>query len=221
MITLRTHSSTTLRIQIPHSLYVPDLPCNLISPQWLIAALQKQQKKSSFHIFPQGCLLLIDSHVIPLQYHPTSNLPVFRLEPHQPYTAMLSGISTTTDSLDTFDLLYGFNSRIETLLALPAFRQTPEQHANLTNKQKLLYDWHVRLGHMNFAAIQSMARKDIGIPLALASCQPPLCQECQYGKAKRRSIKDPRPIGERPLLPGEMCCVDQMVVGCAGLPYTM
>jgi len=53
-ITLQTQSSTFICILIPHSLYVPDLPCNLLLPQWLIAELQKQHKKSSFHIFPNG-----------------------------------------------------------------------------------------------------------------------------------------------------------------------
>jgi len=35
------------------------------------------------------------------------------------------------------------------------------------------------------------------------------------------TIEDQRPIGEHPLQPGEMCCLDQMVAGCLGLPYTM
>jgi len=37
-ITLQTHSSALLCISIPHSLNVPELPCNLLSPQWLIFA---------------------------------------------------------------------------------------------------------------------------------------------------------------------------------------
>jgi len=37
---------------------------------------------------------------------------------------------------------------------------------------------------MNFAHIQSMAQKDPGIPQALPWCIPPLCRECQFGKAK-------------------------------------
>jgi len=79
VITLRTHSMSFLRLRIPNSLYVPDLPCNLISPQWLTSELQKQNKNSSFHIFPHGCLLIINTHIIPLKYHPTSNLPTFTL----------------------------------------------------------------------------------------------------------------------------------------------
>jgi len=75
VITLCTHHSLLICLQIPHSLYVPDLTCNLLSPQWLVSTLQKQNKRSSFHIFPNGCLFLLDNHVIPLAYHPTSNLP--------------------------------------------------------------------------------------------------------------------------------------------------
>jgi len=73
---------------------------------------------------------------------------------------------------------------------------------------------------MNFAAIQSLVWKDIGIPRALAKCLLPLCQECQFGKAKRCSLQNLRPIGEQLLLPGEMCYIDWMIAGCPGLPYT-
>jgi len=162
MITLHTHHLTTLHIQIPYSLYVPDLPCNLISLQWLISTLQTQNKKSSFHIFPNGCLLLINDHVILLQYF------------SQPFWAMLSSVSTPMTHQQNPDLLCGFDARITLIPPFQPFWQTLEQYANLTANQCQLYDWHVCLGHMNFASIQNMACKNIGIPRALTSCQPPL-----------------------------------------------
>jgi len=134
---------------------------------------------------------------------------------------MLANAPSYTNSPDSFDLRYGFNAQITPLLPSTPFRQTADQYANLTTIQRQLYNWHVCLGHMNFATIQSMTCKNMGITRALMLCQPPLCQACQYGKAKWGSIKDPHPIGEWPLLPGEMCCVNQMITGCAGLPYTM
>jgi len=221
-ITLKTHKNKTLQLHIPHSLYVPDLTCNLLSPQWLIQSLQKQNKNSSFHVFPHGCLFVLDNHIVPLLYHPTSNLPVFQLlTTTHVGTIATSDPQTSTEELASILLLHGFEASLTSLLTFPLPHQLPTEYANLTAKQQQLYDWHVRLGHMNYATIQSMARKDIGIPRTLATCSPPLCRDCQCGKAKRRSLKNLQPIGERPLRPGEMCCVDQMIAGCPGLPYTM
>jgi len=69
-ITLHTHESQAIILHIPNSLYVPNLPCNLISPQWLIQTLQKQNKNSSFCVFPYGCLFIIDHHVVPFTIPP-------------------------------------------------------------------------------------------------------------------------------------------------------
>jgi len=40
-------------------------------------------------------------------------------------------------------------------------------------------------------------------------------------EAKQCSLQNLWPIGECPLHPGKMCCVNQMLVGCPSLPYTM
>jgi len=150
----------------------------------LLQPYKNNIKSLPFTSFPHGCLLLINHHVIPLQYHPTSNLPVFQLIPSQPLVVTLANVPNSPNTMNHFDPLCGFNAHITPLLPTPDFQQMPDQYANLITNQWQLYDWHVCLGHMNFASIQSMARKDMGIPHALASCQPPLCQECQYIKAK-------------------------------------
>jgi len=138
-----THHSITLRICIPH------LPCNLLSPQWLTQVLQKQNKKSSFHIFPNGCLLLIDHYIVPLQYHPQSNLPIFHLLtlPNGP----TSTVPALSNCIPNNMLLHGFAAQVHKLQSSPPIRTTPDQYANLTVHQQQLYDWHVWLGHMNFA----------------------------------------------------------------------
>jgi len=159
----------------------------------------KQNKKSSFHIFPHGCLLIIDTHIIPLKYHLTSNLPTFTLvtksnhnnpAPTPPLVQHLSS--------ETTNLLHGFVAEHSQLPLANTYRTTPEQLQNLTAMQRQLYNWHIRLGHMNFATIQSMARKDLGLPQELAQCTPPVCQECLFGKAKQRSLQNLWPIGEWP-----------------------
>jgi len=155
IILVHTHHSCTLQIHIPSSLYVPNLPCNLILPQRLITILQKQNKKSSFHIFPNGCLLLINHHIVPLCYPPTSNLPIFNLLPTITNQAMLSHLLHTSLSKTSTQLLFGF----EAVLSNPMhFMMTPDKYTNLTGLQQQLYTWHIQLGHMNFAFIQSMAR---------------------------------------------------------------
>jgi len=194
-ITLKAHKNKIIQLHIPHSLYVPDLTCNLLFPQWLIQSLQKQNKNSSFHVFPHGCLFVLDNHIIPLLYHPTSNLPVFQLLPtNQTGTNATSGLHPPTKDLSSLLLLRGFEASLTSLLTFPLPHQLPTEYANLTTKQQQLYNWHVRLGHMNYATIQSMARKDIGIPCTLATCSPPLCYDCQCGKAKCHSLKNLQPI---------------------------
>jgi len=93
--TLQTHSSVLICLLILHSLYVLQLPCNLLSPQWLITTY-KNNIKSSFHIFPNGCILLINHHVIPLQYHPQSNLSVFKISTPSNHLTIFSPPSNTS-----------------------------------------------------------------------------------------------------------------------------
>jgi len=112
VITLCTHHSLLICLQIPHSLYVPDLTCNLLSPQWLVSTLQKQNKRSSFHIFPNGCLFLLDNHVIPLTYHPTLNLPVFQLATISNDQAMLSPLVPINMEPFATNLLWGFEAQL-------------------------------------------------------------------------------------------------------------
>ncbi len=193
-ITLKTHKNRIIHLHIPHSLYVPDLTCNLLSLQWLIQSLQKN---SSFHAFPHGCLFLVDTHIIPLLYHPTSNLPMFQLLPTNEQTSQINPDNQThNQDPSSLLLLHGFEASLPPELPELPPRQTPNEYDNLTATQKQLYDWHVRLSHMNYGTIQSMARKDIGIPHGLAKCSPPLCRECQYGKAKRRSLQNLKPISD-------------------------
>ncbi len=147
----------------------------MISPQWLVQTLQKQNKNSSFHVFPYGCLFLLNDHVVPLPYHPASNLPVFQLL--SPLSDQVSQDPTTDTAMFSpmaTHLLHRFEVIHQSLSDTLPFCTTADEQANLTAAQLRLYDWHVRLGHMNFATIQSMAQKNLGIPRDLACCQPPL-----------------------------------------------
>jgi len=157
----------------------------------------------------------------------TTQLPTFPCFNSSPPTKQLCITANYDSQLFTEDLpslllLHGFEASLTSSSTTTLPHQTPNEYANLTMKQQQqLYDWHICLGHMNYATIQSMAYKDIGIPCTLATCSPPLFHHCQCGKAKCHSLKNLKPIGECPLCPGKMCCIDQMIASCPGLPYTM
>jgi len=164
--------------------------------------------------------LYCHNQIVPLLYHPNSNLSVFQLVlPQKVLTA--DDLTPSTITPTSLELLHGFKAIISSPSLETPFHLHPHEYSNMSSNQQLLYDWHVHFGHMNFATIQSMAHKNIGIPHKLACCHPPLCHECQYGKAKWCSLHNPQPIGECLLHPGEMCCIDQMIAGCPGLPYTI
>jgi len=146
---LKTHKNNTLKIHLPSALYVPTLPCNLISPQWLIQALTVNGHQASFHAFPNGCLFLYNHHIVPLCYHPTSNLPIFDM--HQRSSSPSSDVSSPLSPNDN-TLLYGYEASTP-----DNFCTSPLDYGNLTSTQHALYNWHIRLGHLNFPTIQAMA----------------------------------------------------------------
>ena len=62
-----------------------------------------------------------------------------------------------------------------------------EVNRNLTPKQKLLLQWHFKLGHMSFTKLQALARKR-HLPEGIATCQAPLCASCRYGAAMKTPV---------------------------------
>jgi len=217
-IYLQTHHATTLHIYIPHSLYVPDLPCNLISPQWLFQTLQKQNKKSSFPIFPNGCLFIINNHIIPLQYHPQSNLPIFWLLQNPQHTVAL----LASDSLATIPLIatpsLWLHNHCYSVNIVPS----------LSNNTRLLCQYNQ----------ESMLTLQLACPprthelclnpkpcsqgprdtLCLGYLPPTFMPRMPIWQSKMTLFADQQKIGEWLLQPSEMCCINQMIAGCLGLP---
>ena len=62
-----------------------------------------------------------------------------------------------------------------------------EVNQNLTPKQKLLLQWHFKLGHMSFAKLQALAQKGYLLE-GIATCQAPLCASCRYGAAMKNPV---------------------------------
>jgi len=167
LITLPTHHCSLICINIPDSLYIPNLPCNLISPQWLISELQKQNKNLHFTYF----LIGVSSLSIPTSS--LSNITWHLTFLHSPYT-MLCPLKAyhPHHNWHPFIWQHGFAAHSHQTTTPPPFKTTAKQLDNLTAIQHQLYHWHIHLGHMNFTAIQSMAHKNLGIPQDLARCLP-------------------------------------------------
>jgi len=122
------------------------------------------KKISPFHVFPKGCIFVLNSHIIPLPYHPSSNLPIFQLVPPSAESLNLPHHAYIATSNNTTALLYGFEVLLQSSKPHLPFQTLAQEYANMTQTQQDLYYWHVHLGHMNFASIQSMAWKEMGIP---------------------------------------------------------
>jgi hypothetical protein len=91
--------------------------------------------------------------------------------------------------------------------------QHQEENSSLSKNQRLLLRWHQRLSHMHFGLIQDLARSG-RLPKALATCDPPLCKSCQFGKAHCRPVASPgkaQPIDSNNLNPGDCVSVDQII----------
>lgn len=128
-----------------------------------------------------------------------------------PETPIHSAPSTTIDYqpwTTSFDL-NGPNKNAKT----PAIIENEEDLAPQDAKAEML-KWHHRLGHASFKKIRWLARQGI-LPKYLATCKPPMCSSCLYGKATRRpSRTKSQPLGVASLRtidkPGQCVSIDML-----------
>jgi hypothetical protein len=125
------------------------------------------------------------------------------------------------------------NSKQDLLCAEAHLCVTDESNQNLSGAQKHLLQWHFRLGHLSFRAVQSILRSkalgNSGLDRAASKCIAPKCASCQFGKGKRRPTesklskmrteKDGALKAEH-LQPGEKVSVDHFVCTTKGRLYT-
>lgn len=146
-------------------------------------------------------------HNIRINYHPSNNLPMLEvsLPDHTKfYAAALSA------ALDVTDLA----------------------NRNLDGAQKILLQWHFKLGHIGFNHLKWLIRTS-HLPSKhkklLSSCVLPKCAACEFAKAKKRpthtSTKRPDPEKESnlkkgDLLPGQRVSVDHYQSALPGRLYT-
>jgi hypothetical protein len=184
---LMTDSGVEVDLHIHHSLYVPQCPMNLLSPQHL--AQQTKRTTDGFSVFANVGILKFGGHTRTVLLDRASNLPIMHTLGHQ------SALPTTSSALaHPLTSLQVYTSKLD----------------NLSQVQHQLLWVHYCLGHPGMDRIQALARAGI-LPKHLASCPKPLCTSCQLGKAHRSatpSTGTPLDVGH--LNPGDCVSVDQL-----------
>jgi hypothetical protein len=88
--------------------------------------------------------------------------------------------------------------------------------SNISEKSQQLLRWHRKLNHMNFPAVQQLARRH-KIPYDIANAKIPICAECLYGKQHKRPKQFRGHIAKDNIKPGSVISGDHLEAGTTGL----
>ena len=192
--------------------YVPECPENLFVPQ-CFSQQREEEGDHSAHCDTRSSGMNLEwtaedgsivSKFIPLS---ASNVGVTRTRPSfdgfSAYAALFKGFSSTNYVSDD----EGSDDEREEELPEPTAMPTKELrkepfrvafkekeapnrvHDNdeplLESDERLLMEWHERLGHASFERLKVLAHHNI-IPKKLLRCKTPKCPGCLYGKAHRK-----------------------------------
>ena len=124
------------------------------------------------------------------------------------------------DKISRLPLLHCFKDAVATSQTLAMSCVSDELNQNLTHLQKLLLQWHFRLGHIGFQWLQWVARQGFLGPQAeragTRKVDAPKCAACQFGKQQRnpkpgsRTIRDVRgALKQNKVRPGQLVFSDQ------------
>ena len=175
--------------------YVPDLPVNLFSPQSYFEQKEKQGiSNHEMYLNGQRTKLILGSQKVTFAHDPATRLPRVRCFKDAMHTAEAMAMTCVTD----------------------------EYNQNLSHLQKLLLQWHWRLGHVGFQRLQWIGRQGIlgiiGEKFGQSKVVPPKCAACAFGKQERnpkqgmtRKVDVDRQgiLKAESLKPGEMVFSDQ------------
>jgi hypothetical protein len=139
--------------------YCSNLNCRLFSPQnYFLEKHIEGQRGNSLGVTWSGITLKLGTKTISVPHDHQSRLPI----------------------------LHCFKDAMKTAESLAMVCITDESNQNLTSLQKLLIQWHWRLGHLGFQQLQWIARQEwFGEALksiGSSTVQPPKCGSCQFGK---------------------------------------
>ena len=190
--------------------YVPSAGQRLISPQYVA------QERHREHPDRIEKLLDLDHACVRVNFPEQGTLTV-------PY-----------DKASNLPVSYAFQAdQADHCLAELNLCVTEESNQNLSYSQKELMQWHFRLGHLNFRAVQAILKSGaLGhTPGAKAAsrCAHPKCASCQYGKGHRRPTKSTttKPVDckvgalkKEDLFPGQRISMDHFKCSTKGRLYT-
>ncbi len=165
--TLKDDSGHDITIFLPNSLYVPQAPMCLLSPQHM--AQNTNSENDGFLCCGTSSVLTFSGFRRTILYNSTNNLPII-------FFASDSHLITTPDSNSS-----AFLSSTSVSFNPPT---------NLTSAQRKLLHTHQKLGHLNFDMVQHLASSGaLGSSFQSAgNCPVPLCCACIHGKQHHVSI---------------------------------
>jgi hypothetical protein len=166
--TLLNDNGDEVTIHLHNSLYVPDTPMCLLSPQHM--AQQTTNDSDGFNSKGKFGTLTFAGHIRTIHYNSSNNLPIIFLA------------SDFTDANITTD-----NNPASLLSSIHL--ETDNNH-QLSPSQRKLLNLHYKMGHLHMTKIQQLARDGIfGTHLtSLGKCDIPLCRACIHGKQHRRAV---------------------------------
>jgi hypothetical protein len=145
-----------------HAYYAPGMNATLFSPQhYFLQQHTNGYKNYKMTVDHNKSIFHLGSKTVTIQHDPTFRLPIMRC---------YKDVMTTAETLDMTCVTDEFNQ-------------------NLTTLQKILLQWHWRLGHVGFQKLQWIGRQGwlgkIGEKFGQSSVHAPKCASCQFGKQER------------------------------------
>ena len=151
-----------------YGLYLPNMTCRLFSPQAYLSAYHAQHKRraGTFSVdFNNTKFLRADGKVVTIPYDKVTRLPI----------------------------LQAFHSAEGVAESLALNCVTSEVNQNLTYLQKVLLQWHFKLGHVGFQNLQWIGRQGwigkLAVKMGSTSVNPPKCAACLFGRQQRTPKK--------------------------------
>jgi hypothetical protein len=177
-------------LYVHNSLYVPDAPMCLLSPQSVCQ--QTKLPSDGFQIYADKGVFTFAGYQKTIHYNQTNNLPIFFTSTNLATPSIPSDISPD----------------------IAAFMSSLNHTDNLSSTQRQLLYKHQQLGHLNMTRIQELAHQGLlgTSNQSLANCDPPLCKACLHGKQHKRPVPlaSQHPIDASDLCPGDCVSIDQL-----------
>jgi hypothetical protein len=194
---------SVLPVTLKNVLYVPGCSVHLLCPRHLAA--ETGVLGDGFTSLSDHGVLRCHGYDFHVEYHTSTGLPIIHF---------IGGSSAAALSPD----MCGFAAGTSMSMHHSSNGSPAPHHINLSNAQQLKLLLHERCNHTNMATINAWIRQGL-LPAApsIASSPDPICQACQFEKARRRSHKQfSGSITSSSLSPGTGVSADQLEAGCPG-----